>query len=128
MPCRALVGRDGGLLLVVGDQCRVAGRRRLVVGRVVVCGALVLQRGLAVLMVVEQRIREQVVRLRRRSVVGKGTQELAVPVRSLLIVSRLLRRLCLFVVIGGEVLQMQLEASRDYIFAKAGVERDLFKA
>ncbi len=111
-----LPGLAGALqVLPVGIDRGIAGRRGFLVRRVIVCGPLVLERGLAEGPVLEQEVRELVVDGRRLRVLRERRQELAVPAQGLDVVRRLLggelRVLVQGVVVSREVAEVALQVA-----------------
>ena len=100
-------------LLAVREDGRVAGRRCALVRRVGVRRALVLERGLAEVGVLEQQVRELVVDARRLRVLRERREERAVPHERFRVVRRLLllepRVLIQRVIVVREVLEVRLQ-------------------
>ena len=113
MPLHANVIFKLRLMLFVGHQRRIAGSRRLLIRRVVVSTALILMSRIAEVVALEKGIGEQVVRRCSFTVIGERAEELPIPTRSFLIIRRLLRGLCLRMIIRGKILHVGFQFSND---------------
>ncbi len=102
----------------VGDDCRVARRRRPIVSRVLVGDVLVLARSLAEDLVLEQEIRQAVVDRGRLGRGREGGEEAAIPGGTLLErgapVFRGLRILIERVIVIREIFEVLLEIADDF--------------